>query len=112
MTTRPRFIVCEDGSEYLERFTRFLGDDFAFVPALDLWFVTRWNDVVAAAEDPVRFPASLPTSPLDRTLGGSNVLTVDGAQQQRMRAPMEATLRPRLVEQRAAAIVQCLETSV
>jgi hypothetical protein len=35
MTARPRFVVCEDGSEYLDRFTRFLGDDFAFVPALD-----------------------------------------------------------------------------
>ena len=35
MTTRPRFIVCEDGREYLDRFTRFLGDDFTFVPALD-----------------------------------------------------------------------------
>jgi len=31
----PRFVVCEDGTEYLERFTRFLGDDFAFVPAAD-----------------------------------------------------------------------------
>jgi hypothetical protein len=35
MTTRPRFVVCEDGREYLDRFTRFLGDDFTFVPALD-----------------------------------------------------------------------------
>ncbi len=35
VTTRPRFVVCEDGSEYLDRFSRFLGDDFAFVPARD-----------------------------------------------------------------------------
>ena len=35
VTARPRFIVCEDGREYLDRFTRFLGDDFAFVPAPD-----------------------------------------------------------------------------
>ena len=33
--TPPRFVVCEDGSEYLERFTRFLGDDFTFIPAGD-----------------------------------------------------------------------------
>jgi len=33
--TPPRFVVCEDGTEYLERFTRFLGDDFAFIPARD-----------------------------------------------------------------------------
>src|SRR5262249_33605869 len=31
----PRFVVCEDGTEYLERFTRFLGDDFTFIPARD-----------------------------------------------------------------------------
>jgi hypothetical protein len=33
--TTPRFVVSEDGTEYLERFTRFLGDDFAFLPARD-----------------------------------------------------------------------------
>jgi hypothetical protein len=33
--TPPRFVVSEDGTEYLERFTRFLGDDFAFLPARD-----------------------------------------------------------------------------
>src|SRR6185503_6556157 len=35
MIARPRFIVCEDGREYMDRFTRFLGDDFAFVAAAD-----------------------------------------------------------------------------
>jgi len=76
------------------------------IPAVDLWFVTRWADVVAGAEDPVRFPASMAGSPLDRTLGGRSVLTVDGDEQERLRAPMEATLRPRLVEQRAPAVVE------
>jgi hypothetical protein len=32
---RPRFVVCEDGTEYVERFRRFLGDDFDFLPAGD-----------------------------------------------------------------------------
>jgi hypothetical protein len=35
MTALPRFIVVEDGTEYLERFTRFLGDDFTFVATRD-----------------------------------------------------------------------------
>jgi hypothetical protein len=35
MTTPPCFVVCEDGDEYLDRFTRFLGDDFAFVAVRD-----------------------------------------------------------------------------
>jgi hypothetical protein len=30
---RPRFVVCEDGTEYIERFRRFLGEAFEFVPA-------------------------------------------------------------------------------
>lgn len=32
---RPVWLVCEDGTEYLDRFARFLGDRFQFVPALD-----------------------------------------------------------------------------
>ena len=34
--SRPTFVVCEDGAEYIERFRRFLGDAFTFVPAQDL----------------------------------------------------------------------------
>ena len=33
---KPRWIVCEDGDEYLTRFSRFLGDRFEFTPASDL----------------------------------------------------------------------------
>jgi hypothetical protein len=29
------FIVCEDGTEYLDRFARFLADSFRFIPARD-----------------------------------------------------------------------------
>jgi hypothetical protein len=32
---RPRFVVCEDGGEYLDRFRRFLGESFDLVPAHD-----------------------------------------------------------------------------
>jgi cytochrome P450 len=77
-----------------------------YVPAVQLWLITRWEDVVAGAEDPRRFPASFPGSPLDRTLGGRSVLTVDGDEHERMRVPMESTLRPRAIEQRAPAIVR------
>jgi hypothetical protein len=44
----PRFVVCEDGAEYIERFRRFLGDAFAFVAARDL------GDVLAAVEASAR----------------------------------------------------------
>lgn len=32
---RPLWIVCEDGTEYLERFARFLGGEFRFAAAAD-----------------------------------------------------------------------------
>jgi hypothetical protein len=32
---RPRFLVCEDGSEYTERFERFLGAEFQFQKSED-----------------------------------------------------------------------------
>ena len=35
VTTRPRLLIVEDGNEYLDRFNRFLGDDFDFVTAQD-----------------------------------------------------------------------------
>ena len=84
----------------------------AYVPAVDLWFVTRWPDVVAASEDPVRFPAALAGSPLDRTLGGRNVLTVDGDEQARFRRPMEPTLRPRALEEGAAVVIERIATDL
>jgi len=33
--SRARFVVCEDGDEYLQRFRRFLGEAFEFLPARD-----------------------------------------------------------------------------
>jgi hypothetical protein len=33
--SRVRFVVCEDGDEYLQRFRRFLGESFDFLPARD-----------------------------------------------------------------------------
>jgi len=76
-----------------------------FVPAVGLWFVTRWADVERAAARPDRFPAAVRDSPLDRTLGGTNVLTVDGEEHKGRRAPMYAALRPRALDD-AEVIVQ------
>ena len=64
-----------------------------FVPAVGLRLVTRWDDV--------QFDAS----PLARTLG-RNVLTVDGADHARMRAGMDAPMRPRTVEGYAPGVIE------
>ena len=77
-----------------------------WVPAVGLWFITRWADVMAAGESESRFPATVPGSPLDRTLGGRSILTVDGDEHARMRAPMDGTLRPKLLEAHAPATVE------
>jgi cytochrome P450 len=68
-----------------------------FVPAVGLHLVTRWDDVQFVATHPEIFTAEVDASPLVRTLG-VNVLTVDGADHARMRAGMDAPMRPRAVE--------------
>ncbi len=72
-----------------------------FVPAVGLWFVTRWADVEYGTWHPELFPASVVGSPLDRTLGGTNVLTVDGEAHHERREPLDRALRPKVAEQRA-----------
>jgi hypothetical protein len=42
----PRWIVCEDGDEYLSRFRRFLGGEFEFVAARD--FATAMQCAIGA----------------------------------------------------------------
>ena len=76
-----------------------------FVPAVGLWFVSRWADVEQAAGDPLAFPAATPGSPLDRTLGGRSILTVDGQEHADWRAMLDRSMRPRAVEDAAPQIV-------
>jgi cytochrome P450 len=76
-----------------------------FVPAVGLHLVTRWDDVQHVATHPDVFTAAVDASPLVRTLG-VNVLTVDGADHARMRAGMDAPMRPRAVESYAPEIIE------
>ena len=76
-----------------------------WVPAVGLWFVSSWSDVDQAAGDPVAFPAATPGSPLDRTLGGRSILTVDGDEHVRWRAMLDRSMRPRAVEAAAPHVV-------
>ena len=76
-----------------------------FVPAVGLHLVTRWDDVQFVATHPEIFTAEVDASPLVRTLG-VNVLTVDGADHARMRAGMDAPMRPRAVEGYAPGVIE------
>ncbi len=69
-----------------------------FVPAVGLWFVTRWEDVEYAASHPELIDSAVSPSPLDRAMGGKSILVLDGDPQKRLRAMLDPSLRPRVVE--------------
>ena len=50
----------------------------AWVPAVNLWLVTRADDVETVTTKPELFSARVDSSPLDRSFGGPTILTVDG----------------------------------
>ena len=79
-----------------------------FLPAVGLWFVTRWEDVEAAATRPDVFCARVDPSPLERTMGGESILLLDGEPQKRLRAMLDPSLRPRVVEAATPDLIEPL----
>jgi len=77
-----------------------------FVPAVGLWFVTRWADVELAASHPEVIDSRVTPSPLDRTMGGESILVLDGEPQRRLRAMLDPSLRPRVVEASTPALLE------
>lgn len=69
-----------------------------FVPAVGLWFVTRWDDVEFAASHADLIDSSVTPSPLNRVMGGPSILVLDGEPQKKLRAMLDPSLRPRVVE--------------
>ncbi len=78
------------------------------VPAVGLWFVTRWADVEAAATQPEVFCSRVDPSPLERTMGGESILLLDGEPQTRLRAMLDPSLRPRVVEATTPELIEPL----
>ena len=78
------------------------------VPAVGLWFVTRWADVEEAATRPDVFAARVDPSPLERTMGGESILLLDGAPQKRLRTMLDPSLRPRVVEATTPDLIEPL----
>jgi cytochrome P450 len=70
----------------------------AYVPAVNVWMLTRWVDVERAAGDPERFSAAAPNSPVECTFGSPTVLTCDGPLHRDMRASIDPKFRPREVD--------------
>lgn len=68
-----------------------------FIPAVGLWFVTRYQDVDFVGTHPELFTAELDDSPVDRTFGSPTILTVDGERHHELRRALDAKYRPRHV---------------
>jgi cytochrome P450 len=74
------------------------------VPAVQLWLVTRYEDVRLVDVTPDVFTAQTVPSTLNRTMG-VNMLGSEGPGQQRIRRITEAPFRPRDVEERARGLI-------
>ena len=65
----------------------------AWVPAMEMWLVTRWDDVVYMEEHPEFFSAATEPSFLARALG-QNMLTCDPPKHTRLQAIMQPPFQP------------------
>jgi len=68
-----------------------------YVPAVNLWMVTRLADVETVAKSPAIFAAEVATSPVDRTFGKPTILTCDGPVHKELRAGIEPKYKPKAV---------------
>src|SRR5215467_9916211 len=68
-----------------------------YIPAVKLWFVTRYDDVEFVGTHPELFSAELDGSPVDATFGSPTIITVDGAPHLELRRSLDAKYRPKHV---------------
>jgi class 3 adenylate cyclase len=91
---RPLFVVCEDGTEYIHRFQRFLGESFDFVAARD--FATARAVLVGA--DGLLLDLDFRRTPPERLID----------EQGRSAAAVDAGTRARLAETQGILILRRL----
>jgi hypothetical protein len=96
-TPRLRFVVCEDGAEYLERFRRFLGDAFDFLPAHDF----REAHAAAADADALLLDLDFRRTPPERLVDERGPAP----------APLDAGTRARLAETQGILILRRLRAA-
>jgi hypothetical protein len=76
----------------------------SWVPAVQLWLVTRYDDVRFVDLTPEIFTAQTDPSTLNRTMG-RNMLGSEGPDQERIRRITESPFRPRDVEERTQGMI-------
>ncbi len=79
----------------------------SWVPAVQLWLVTRYDDVRRVDLTPELFTAATDPSTLNRTMG-RNMLGSEGPDQERIRRITEIPFRPRDVEERTQGMIPTL----
>jgi len=79
----------------------------SWVPAVQLWLVTRYEDVRTVDLSPDVFTAATEPSTLNRTMG-VNMLGSEGPDQERVRLVVEPPFRPRDVEERTEGMIPAL----
>lgn len=79
----------------------------SWAPAVQLWLVTRYEDVRTVDLTPEVFTAATEPSTLNRTMG-VNMLGSEGPDQQRIRRVVEPPFRPRDVEERTKGMIPAL----
>jgi hypothetical protein len=94
---RRRFVVCEDGAEYLERFRRFLGESFDFLPAHDF----EEARAAAAEADGILLDLDFRRTPADRLVD----------EQGPAPSPLDAGTRARLAETQGILILRRLRAA-
>jgi cytochrome P450 len=78
----------------------------AWVPAANVWFVTRWQDVEFVSKNAKLFAAEVPTSPVDRTMGSPTILTCDGPAHGELRRGFDTKYKPRAVAEYIDGLVK------
>jgi cytochrome P450 len=69
----------------------------AWVPAANVWFVTRWQDVEFVSKNTKLFTAEVPSSPVERSMGKPTILTSDGEVHDQLRCGFDSKYKPRAV---------------
>jgi len=93
-SSRARFVVCEDGDEYLQRFRRFLGEPFEFLPARDFAGAAS----AAPKADGILLDLDFRRTPPDRLVDERGPAP----------APLDAGTRARLAETQGVLILRRL----
>jgi hypothetical protein len=98
---KPRWIVCEDGDEYLSRFRRFLGTEFDFVAASHFDDVLRNVTGAAGVILDLDFRRSQPAQLVDES--GASSADVPAGERQRL-AEVQGILILRALRRRGVSL--------